>query len=317
MDTTIQNDSSIESAIDSIIDVEPEEKEETEGEFDESENEESEDTLDEEAEEDDSEGEDEQEHEDDENTQEPLHTVTVDGKEEQVTLEDLKRGYSGQKYVQQGMEEAAQERKQAQDAFNALAQERQQLGQLFNQFVNGQIMPPPVAPPMEMLQSDPIGYMEQKAYFDQAIGQWNQQMQGIMQQFQPSQAEQGIQKAYAEREAAKLQEIIPELKDEAKAGELKAQVAKAAEHYGFSPQELSAVVDHRTLHVLIDAARYREVVRGRAEADKKAAPAKNRGRPVKSGSKKVGTKMAAAQRQKNRLKQTGRIEDALDLMFNV
>lgn len=53
-------------------------------------------------------------HLDDASQEEPsLYTVKVNGQEEQVTLDDLKQGYSGQKYVQQGMQDAAAQKKEA------------------------------------------------------------------------------------------------------------------------------------------------------------------------------------------------------------
>ena len=41
------------------------------------------------------------------------YSVKVNGQGTQVTLEDLKQGYSGQKYVQQGMQEACAQKKEA------------------------------------------------------------------------------------------------------------------------------------------------------------------------------------------------------------
>ena len=56
--------------------------------------------------------------EDQEATEEPaqqLYTVKVDGKTKQVTLDELTRGYSGQAYIQQGMEQLASAKKQMQE----------------------------------------------------------------------------------------------------------------------------------------------------------------------------------------------------------
>ena len=80
--------------------------------------------------------------EDDQEPEETLYTVKVDGAEEKVTLEDLKRGYSGQKYVQQGMQKAAEARKEAEDVYTALMQERQNLANVINQVQQGALNPP-------------------------------------------------------------------------------------------------------------------------------------------------------------------------------
>ena len=118
METTdnqeVEFDGSIEGALASII--EPEE------EFD------GEDDLPEEDESD----EETDNSEDDEDTENAVQegqkfTVKVDGQEVAVTLDELKQGYSGQKYVQRGMQEAAMQRKQAEEVYNALLNERQHI----------------------------------------------------------------------------------------------------------------------------------------------------------------------------------------------
>jgi hypothetical protein len=59
------------------------------------------------------------------------YSVKVNGEESQVTLEDLKQGYSGQKYVQQGMQDVAAKRKEAEDVYASLTKEREQMAQLY------------------------------------------------------------------------------------------------------------------------------------------------------------------------------------------
>ena len=59
------------------------------------------------------------------------YSVKVNGQEEQVSLEDLKQGYSGQKYVQQGMQDVAAQKKEAEAVYTALTNERQQLAELY------------------------------------------------------------------------------------------------------------------------------------------------------------------------------------------
>ena len=60
---------------------------------------------------------------------EQLFTVKVDGREQQVPLSELLRGYSGQAYIQQGMKQVAQARTEVEQVFHALQSERQQLAQ--------------------------------------------------------------------------------------------------------------------------------------------------------------------------------------------
>ena len=57
--------------------------------------------------------------------------VKIDGNEVEVTLDELRQGYSGQKYVQKGMQEAATQRKEAEQVYESLLNERKQMAQLF------------------------------------------------------------------------------------------------------------------------------------------------------------------------------------------
>lgn len=333
METTAQNDGSIESALDTIIEV-PEsldsdtKKEQEEdlpkgkltGEEEEINDSEAEESEVEDSNENDEFSEDDEDEYDteyeDEDNETPSFTVTVDGNEEQVTLEDLKRGYSGQKYVQQGMEKAANTNRQAEEIFHSLQHERQMLANMAQQFMQGNLMPPPAPPPIEMMQSDPIGYFEQKEMYEHQAMAFNQQMQGMMTSIQPNEGDQKARQAHLEREAEKLREVVPELRDKRSAEKIQRQVADVAEHYGYSPEEIAQTADHRALRILIDAAKYRATVNSKSRADQKAAKAIRKGRPLKSGSKRMGEgKNEQLRRQKSQLRKSGSVDDALGLIL--
>ena len=316
MDTTeTQIDGTIESAIASLIQPEEPDVDETDGYEDEYETEEpeAEDSDEEyEAEEDD----DQDSEEDEESSAPETYTVKVNGKEVQVSLEDLKRGYSGQQYVQQGMQEAANQRKQAEEAFNALMAERQQLNQFYQQVTSGNVVMPPTPPDKSMFESDPIGFMEAKLkYEDDMVAFQNQtaQIQQVMQQ--QSYAEQKAQQAYMQRELEALKTAVPEFSDPQKAGKLREQMFRTGQEvYGYSPEEIGMVMDHRALRVMRDAIKYQELMSGKQRAQKdKVAP---KGRPLKAGAKRTDSNVKAVRERKSRLKKSGSIDDALGLILN-
>jgi len=150
----------------------PERTEAEEPEADEDAREDAEDTEDEaEAESDDEDEDDADEDADDdsdeeEQTEAQTFRVKVDGQEVSVTLDELKRGYSGQAYIQKGMEEAKQFQARLKQAAEAMAQERQQFLQLYEQAQQTGFKPAPQPPAREMMQNDPIGYMERSAKAD-------------------------------------------------------------------------------------------------------------------------------------------------------
>jgi hypothetical protein len=181
--------------------------------------------LEDEAEaEDDSEDEDSEaeEAETEEAEHQELFTVKVDGQEQKVTLDDLKRSYSGQAYIQQGMQQAAEQKKQAEEAYVALQNERQQLNQLLNQINSGQVLSPPKEPDQDLFKKDPMGYMEAKMKYDGEMKSFNEQ-QSQLQQFQAQQNQQMQQamQLHLQEEVQKLSEKMPEFKDSKKADEIK------------------------------------------------------------------------------------------------
>ena len=312
METT-ELDGTIESAISSLLqpeEVEEVVEEDTEEatELEDSEEEpEGEDAEEEEVEEEDDEDADEAE----ESTPE-LYTVKVDGKEEQVSLDDLKRGYSGQQYVQKGMQEAANLRKQAEQVYQALMNERAMVAQA----IQGGIPQPPAEPSKEMFESDPIGFMEAKLKYDDQLKEYNEQM-GQFQQIaeQQGQAQQAAQRAYLEREMETLKQVVPEFADPQKASQVRDRlVTMGQEIYGYEPNEISAVMDHRAIRVLNDAIKYQELMSGKKQAEKKAKPKPKR--TVRAGAKKTASNTNAERQTRQKLKKSGNINDALSLILN-
>lgn len=332
MDQTTEKvalDGSIESAVSAMIApesveneetdtnevAEPEETNDTEEANAESEDdsEESEDSNDD----DEDDAEDEEEDADEANKTEPVYTIKVDGTEKQVTLSELKRGYSGQQFVQKGMQEAAAQRKQAEEVYAALLNERQQISQLYQQIQGGQIATPPKAPTRELFDSDPIGYMEAKLNYDEQVAQYQQQQAQFQQlSAQQSQAQQVARQAYLQQEVENLKSVIPELANPAHAGKFKDQILQAGAAYGYTADEISQVVESRALHVLRDAMKYREIMSGKKKADEKAQSARPKTTPIKAGSKKLVKSNKEVLQKKTNLKRSGSIEDALSLMFN-
>ena len=257
--------------------------------------------------------EDDVEDDEDEEPADVLYTVKVDGVEEQVTLEDLKRGYSGQKYVQQGMQKAAEQQKQAEQAYTALLQARQEAIDLYAQIERGDLNPP-VPPSKDLFDSDPIGYMEAKMQYDEQVQVHNQKLQQVQQQMEAqSEAERRARMAYAQNEAAKLQELVPELSDPKKIESFTKSITEAAQHYGYTPEEIAGISSHRDMLVLRDAMKYRQL---QQKGDIVREKSKKARKPVKAGAKKVQTRSPAERKQRDKLRRSGSIDDALALMLN-
>ena len=269
-----------------------------------------------EVEETDDEDEDYEDAEEDDESEDPtedVHTVKVDGEEKQVTLDELKRSYSGQQYIQKGMQQATEVKKQAEEAYYALMRERESVQTLVQQAQSGINLIPPAEPDSAMFENDPLGYMEAKIQYDNQVKEYNANAAKFQEVLnRQSEAEQIARAEYARQEANKLVEVIPELADAGKASKFKESIMKAASHYGYSPEEVAAISSSRDFVVLRDAMRWQELQAGKETVKKKV----NKAPPIKAGAKKVRTNGDKARKAKEKLKRSGSIEDALALIVN-
>lgn len=325
METTesqdVAYDGTIEGAIANLI--EPEEGSEELLDNEELENEEGEEEAPAEPEEEEDADEEEDDSEDEDDTDDAVqsgqqYTVKIDGEEVAVTIDELKQGYSGQKYVQKGMQDAAAQRKEAESVYNALLQERQHVAQMYQQMQAEGVQRQPVAPSRELFDSDPIGFMDAKLRYDDDMAAYSQQAQQFEQlSAQQTKAQESAQRAYLQQEMVTLQKVIPEFSDQKKASAVRDKILKAGtEIYGFQADAISQVMDHREIRILHDAMKYHEIINGKKAAEEKANPANRRSRAVKAGSKSTSSSAAKRQKKRSKLQSTGSIEDALGLILN-
>ena len=244
------------------------------------------------------------------------HTVKMDGQDMEVTLEDLKRDYGGQKYVQKGMQDAAAQKKEAEAVYTALNNEREQIAQLYNQIQQNGMQAPPVKPTKAEFDADPIGYMQKNIEFEEASAAYNNQMAQLQQVAQKSSAAQeNAHKAYLHEQMQILQKEIPAFADATKAGKLRERlVTTGTNHYGYTDNEISNITDARAIKVLLDAQRYQDIISGKSKAQVKTKSAKS---VMKPGAKRTATPTAKIrERQQAKLKGSGSIEDAMNLILN-
>ena len=249
--------------------------------------------------------------------QEPeRYSVKVNGQEEQVSLDDLKQGYSGQKYVQQGMQDVAAQKKEAEAVYTALNNERQQMAELYQQLQNGGFAPEPIKPTKEEFDADPIGYMQKNLEYEEQKANHDRQMAQLEQASQQnSVAQQNAKQAYLQEQMQILQKEIPEFADTTKASKLREQLVNTGKsQYGYTTEEIGQISDYRAIKVLHDAMKYQDIISGKSKAKVKT---KSANPVIKPGAKKIATPNAKIRsRQKAKLKDSGSIDDALNLILN-
>lgn len=252
-----------------------------------------------------------------ETEQEPVYTVRVDGKEKQVPLNELLRGYSGQEYIQKGMAENAEARKAVETLLQQTNQERQQLQSMMQQLQQEGIPPIPQYPSEELRASDPLGYLEAEAEYRRAVDKrtaWEQQAQALSQQQQQQQRYQQAQRL--EQEAARLAEWMPEFSDPQKRDALMLDItSKAKKHYNLTDDMLSTVQTAEEVAILRDALRYREAVARKDQAKAKVADKPPVAKPSAKKSAQTDKQRQRKQAKANMQKRGG-IDDVANFLLS-
>jgi hypothetical protein len=252
-----------------------------------------------------------------ETEQEPVYTVKVDGKEKQVSLDELLRGYSGQEYIQKGMAENAEARKQVEALVQQTNQERQQLQSMMQQLQQEGIPPLPEYPSEELKESDPFGFTLAEAEYRRALDKraaWEQQAQALAQQQQKQQRQQQAQRL--EQEAARLAEWMPEFSDPQKRDALMLDITtKAKKHYNLTDDMLSTVQTAEEVAILRDALRYREAVARKDQAKAKVADKPPVAKPSAKKSKQTD-KQRQRKQAEARMKKNGGIDDVANFLLS-
>lgn len=206
---------------------------------------------------------------------------------------------------------AAEARKQAEAEREQTRQVREQYLGTIQALQEHLTTKEPPKPDPALRQSNPAEYAAQVADRQQ----WEADRAAAAQERQRIEAEQAeeFQTTLRERlaeEQAKLAAALPEFADPAKGPEVKKALATYATNLGFTEQDLANVYDHRLVLLLDKARRYDALQEKAAPVLKKAkeAPVLKPGHRESTSPNKGKRKRVQA--AENRLRQTGRPEDA-------
>lgn len=238
---------------------------------------------------------------------EELFTVKIDGKEVQVTRDQLIANYQKGEAANQRFEQAANERKAAQAEYQQVAQQRlQAINSLHvaQQVIQSQIENQPNW--AELIQNDPVAYLQQRHEYEQKIGQL-QQLQAQQAQLQQIQAQddQASRMAALQEQSRMLQEALPEWSDSKKATQEKSAIKDYLAKQGYDNDTIESIADARAVLVARKAMLYDQMMQKAQETAKKvqtlpkvqrpgvATPTDNRTRDMQS-LRKTGSTAAAA-----------------------
>lgn len=191
-----------------------------------------------------------------------------------ISIGQLKRNNLFQRDYSRKTEELARHKEQLEqqvsqrlsEAENELRQRRDVVLELASQF-----MPP--EPGLELLQTDPHGYIEAKAMYDVRMRQLNElHMQREQERAAEQQRAQQHTQSFIAEQQQKLFEVLPQLKDEAKREAFRKDVMDVGvKLYGVTPEEANSISDHRYMRILHDAIAYQKLKQKAASMQKQVA----------------------------------------------
>ena len=275
-------------------------------------------------EESDSEDEEEEAEESDEDAdeEEPLFTVMANGKEEEVTYDELIKGYSRQSDYTRKTQELSNLRQEYERGAQQYAEslpELQNLKQQYSQAL-GNVISNSVAGLErfnidwnKLREEDREEYLVKREEYREA----QDQIRGF--QERKSQEDHAIQeesqrnyRSMVTQEHHRMVEQIPEWADQEERTKISADIKSYATSKGFTNDELATLADHRYLLTLIKAMKYDSL----QSSDIKSKKLKNKPRVVRSGKgvEKSQTDSKAKAAQMKRLRGTGHIDDASVLL---
>lgn len=249
-----------------------------------------------------------------ENSEEPYYSVTVDGTDLSVNLEELIQGYQRNADYTRKTQELAQERNQSSEFVERSKKDveakLQKLDQL-NNAAQAQLQQEYAEVDFEKLyDEDPV----EAARLEHKMRRKHDQLAQVQQQTQELQSQE-FNKYLGEQQKL-LSQKIPEFMDEQKGPRFKQQMRDYLGNIGFNDTEINSVYDHRYVMLVKDAMSYRNLQKAKPQIKKKVA---NAPKVVKGGvAKSKGQADAEAKRQQlSKLRKTGQVRDAAKFFRNL
>ena len=237
-----------------------------------------------------------------------LVTVKIDGKTEQVPLEEAIKGYQRTADYSRKMGALAEERRGFEAERAQVAQERAQYAQLLTalqqQLQTGQEQEPDW---QRLYETDPVEWVRQREVWRDrqerlTAAQYEQQrLQALQQQEQAAALAKMVQEG-----RQKLTELMPAWKDSKRWESDRAGLLEYGQSVGFSPEELNQAYDPRAVVALYKAMQYDALMAKRPQAAPPKGP-----KVAPAGTASTSPKPSNdATKAKQRLAQTGRVQDA-------
>jgi len=243
-----------------------------------------------------------------------LHRVKVQGQELEVSLDELKAGYSRDSDYRQKTHTLGLEKRDLETQKSSLRQSYDTRLSELNDLIATADATVRQRQGSEDLQKlydeDPTA----AAKLDYQLRQETRQLEDVKSKAREAQAQQYDEFLSTQKELAATK--IPEYSDPNKADQFKYNMRTSLRNYGFNDHEIGSLADHRFLMVAKDAMSYQNLKNKRPIVQKKIA---NAPKVVKAGIAKSGTSSGreGIRNKINRLGKTGHLKDAQSAIMDM
>ena len=243
-----------------------------------------------------------------------LHRLKVNGQEIEVSLDELKAGYSRDSDYRQKTHSLSLERKDLENQKNSL---RQSYDERIKEVIDK------IATADAFVRQQQGGQDLQKLYeedptaaarLDFQLRQQSEQIESM--KATAMEAQQKQYNEFLETQKSLAAEKIPEFADPAKADSFRLNMRNTLRDYGFNDTEIGSLADHRFLMVAKDAMNYKAFQNKKPIAQKKVA---NAPKVIKAGVSKPQTSSGreVIRNKINKLRKTGDLQDASSALLDI
>jgi hypothetical protein len=241
-----------------------------------------------------------------------VYTVKIDGKDAQVTEDELLSGYSRQADYTRKSQVLAEQRKKIEEELSATQQERQRYQAQLEQFktqADSKLEEFKSVDWTKLKEEDPMEYAlkrDQYRELQESKRTVDEEQQTLLKQ-QQKEAQQKWQEELA-RQQEVMSQRLPEWNDPETGPKLKQDIKAFAMNKGFTEQEVNTLIDARSVDVLHKAMMYENLLAAKI-ANKKAKVVPKMQKPG-TPSTKTEVNSEKVKQTRARLKRTGRVDDA-------
>jgi len=254
-------------------------------------------------------------------TSQELYKVVVDGQEQEVTLDELTKGYSRQSDYTRKTEKLSQDRKSVEELKNEYTRQNEEAKIKRDQYeqqlhvLSQHLQTSEDSVDLDQLyRDDPAEYVRAKAEQDrrkELLQASIKEQERIRSEKQEEQSKN--YNVYLEQQKILLAEKLPIYADKEKGREFVKNLTNYAKDIGFTDQEINMLVDHRSVIMLANAYRYDKLKKANLKNKKVTKVSK----VVSSSSGKIQDDNEVAKRLKSKkanLRKTGKVNDAVSVL---